>query len=100
MRISEAFDQDQQTIGLFKRREVFALKIFDEGNLDDPTVIDVHLKGTFATSRHAVGYWRARAKSGEPVSGRIINTTSISGLYGNPGQTNYGAAKAAMFRPN
>ena len=59
-------------------------------------VIDVHLKDTFATSRHAVGYWRARAKSGEPVSGRIINTTSISGIYGNPGQTNYGAAKAAI----
>ena len=59
-------------------------------------VIDVHLKGTFATSRHAVGYWRARAKSGEPVSGRIINTTSISGIYGNPGQTNYGAAKAGI----
>jgi NAD(P)-dependent dehydrogenase (short-subunit alcohol dehydrogenase family) len=59
-------------------------------------VIDVHLKGTFATSRHAVGYWRARAKSGQPVSGRIINTTSISGIYGNPGQTNYGAAKAGI----
>jgi NAD(P)-dependent dehydrogenase (short-subunit alcohol dehydrogenase family) len=59
-------------------------------------VIDVHLKGTFAPSRHAVGYWRARAKSGDPVSGRIINTTSVSGIYGNPGQTNYGAAKAGI----
>ena len=59
-------------------------------------VIGVHLKGTFAPARHAVGYWRARAKSGEPVSGRIINTTSVSGIYGNPGQTNYGAAKAGI----
>ena len=59
-------------------------------------VINVHLKGTFATSRHAVGYWRARAKDGLPVSGRIINTTSVSGLYGNVGQTNYGAAKAGI----
>jgi NAD(P)-dependent dehydrogenase (short-subunit alcohol dehydrogenase family) len=59
-------------------------------------VINVHLKGTFAPSRWAVAYWRERAKSGEPVSGRIINTTSVSGIYGNPGQTNYGAAKAGI----
>lgn len=60
------------------------------------TVINVHLKGTFAPTRHAVGYWRDRAKAGLPVSGRIINTTSVSGIYGNPGQTNYGAAKAGI----
>jgi NAD(P)-dependent dehydrogenase (short-subunit alcohol dehydrogenase family) len=59
-------------------------------------VINVHLKGTFAPSRWAVAYWRERAKSGEPVSGRIVNTTSVSGIYGNPGQTNYGAAKAGI----
>ena len=59
-------------------------------------VIDVHLKGTFAPARHAVAYWREQAKAGEPVSGRIINTTSVSGIYGNPGQTNYGAAKAGI----
>jgi NAD(P)-dependent dehydrogenase (short-subunit alcohol dehydrogenase family) len=59
-------------------------------------VINVHLKGTFAPSRHAVGYWREQAKAGHPVSGRIINTTSVSGIYGNPGQTNYGAAKAGI----
>jgi len=59
-------------------------------------VIKVHLKGTFAPMRHAVGYWRERSKAGEPVSGRIINTSSVSGIYGNPGQTNYGAAKAGI----
>ena len=59
-------------------------------------VIDVHLKGTFAPARWAVAYWRERAKAGEPVSGRIVNTTSVSGIYGNPGQTNYGAAKAGI----
>jgi NAD(P)-dependent dehydrogenase (short-subunit alcohol dehydrogenase family) len=59
-------------------------------------VIDVHLKGTFAPSRWAVAYWREQAKAGKPVSGRIINTTSVSGIYGNPGQTNYGAAKAGI----
>lgn len=59
-------------------------------------VIDVHLKGTFAPSRWAAAYWRERAKAGQPVDGRIINTTSVSGIYGNPGQTNYGAAKAGI----
>lgn len=59
-------------------------------------VINVHLKGTFAPSRWAVAYWRERFKAGEPVSGRIVNTTSVSGIYGNPGQANYGAAKAGI----
>ncbi len=59
-------------------------------------VINVHLKGTFAPSRWAAAYWRERSKAGQPVDGRIINTTSVSGIYGNPGQTNYGAAKAGI----
>ncbi len=60
-------------------------------------VIQVHLKGTFAPSRHAAAYWREEQKrTGEPVMGRIINTTSTSGIYGNVGQTNYGAAKAGI----
>ncbi len=59
-------------------------------------VISVHLKGTFAPARWAVAYWRDRAKSGQTNDARIINTTSVSGIYGNPGQTNYGAAKAGI----
>jgi NAD(P)-dependent dehydrogenase (short-subunit alcohol dehydrogenase family) len=60
-------------------------------------VIQVHLKGTFAPSRHAAVYWReVHKKTGEPVMGRIINTTSTSGIYGNAGQSNYGAAKAGI----
>ncbi len=59
-------------------------------------VINVHLKGTFAPSRWAAAYWREQAKAGKPVDGRIINTTSVSGIYGNPGQTNYGSAKAGI----
>jgi NAD(P)-dependent dehydrogenase (short-subunit alcohol dehydrogenase family) len=59
-------------------------------------VIQVHLKGTFAPSRHAAAYWRDRSKAGHEVSGRIINTSSPSGIYGNVGQTNYGAAKAGI----
>jgi NAD(P)-dependent dehydrogenase (short-subunit alcohol dehydrogenase family) len=59
-------------------------------------VIRVHLKGTFATARHAAAHWRDRAKAGEDVQGRLINTTSVSGIYGNVGQTNYGAAKMGV----
>jgi NAD(P)-dependent dehydrogenase (short-subunit alcohol dehydrogenase family) len=59
-------------------------------------VIKVHLKGTFAPSRHAAAYWRERSKSGETNDARIINTSSPSGIYGNVGQTNYGAAKAGI----
>jgi len=63
------------------------------------SVIAVHLNGTFAPARHAASYWRAMSKQnddGKPVMGRIINTSSTSGIYGNVGQTNYGAAKAGI----
>ena len=59
-------------------------------------VIKVHLKGTFGVSRFAAAYWRERSKNGETNVARIINTTSPSGIYGNAGQTNYGAAKAGI----
>ncbi len=59
-------------------------------------VIKVHLKGTFAPSHFAAAYWRQQSKDGNPVEGRLINTTSVSGIYGNPGQTHYGAAKAGI----
>ncbi|MGE0421850.1 MAG: SDR family oxidoreductase [Reyranellaceae bacterium] len=60
-------------------------------------VIKVHLKGTFAPARHACAYWRDKFKeTGQPVNGRLITTTSVSGIYGNVGQTNYGAAKAGI----
>lgn len=60
-------------------------------------VMKVHLKGTFAPSRHAAAYWREESKRiGGRVNGRIINTASVSGIYGNFGQCNYGAAKAGI----
>ena len=66
----------------------------EESDWDD--VIRVHLKGHFAATHHAAVYWRNRAKAGEDVTGRIINTTSESGLFGNAGQANYAAAKAGI----
>jgi NAD(P)-dependent dehydrogenase (short-subunit alcohol dehydrogenase family) len=59
-------------------------------------VIAVHLKGHFGPTRHAAAYWRERSKAGEQVQGRVINTSSPSGVFGNVGQANYGAAKAAI----
>ncbi len=59
-------------------------------------VIKVHLKGTGGPSHFAAAYWRDRSKAGEANVARIINTTSPSGIYGNIGQTNYGAAKAGI----
>ena len=59
-------------------------------------VIHVHLKGHFAPTRWAAAYWREQAKAGKEVKASVINTSSTSGLLGNPGQTNYGAAKAGI----
>ena len=63
---------------------------------DWDAVIHVHLKGHFVPTRHAAAYWRERSKAGEDVRASVINTSSTSGLLGNPGQANYGAAKAGI----
>jgi NAD(P)-dependent dehydrogenase (short-subunit alcohol dehydrogenase family) len=95
----------EQAIGTFGRLDVL---INNAGILRDrmlvnmseaewDAVIQVHLKGTFAPARHAAAYWRDQSKAtGAPVDARIINTSSNSGLFGNPGQSNYGAAKAGI----
>ena len=63
---------------------------------DWDSVIHVHLKGHFVPTRHAAAYWREKSKAGETVQAAIVNTSSTSGLLGNPGQANYGAAKAGI----
>jgi NAD(P)-dependent dehydrogenase (short-subunit alcohol dehydrogenase family) len=60
------------------------------------SVIHVHLKGHFVPTRHAAAYWRERTKAGKEVNAAVVNTSSTSGLLGNPGQSNYGAAKAGI----
>jgi NAD(P)-dependent dehydrogenase (short-subunit alcohol dehydrogenase family) len=60
------------------------------------SVIHVHLKGHFVPTRHAAAYWREQTKAGKEVKASIINTSSTSGLIGNPGQSNYGAAKSGI----
>lgn len=59
-------------------------------------VIRVHLKGTFAPTRWAATYWRDEHKAGREVDARVVNTSSTSGLFANPGQSNYGAAKSGI----
>jgi len=59
-------------------------------------VIHVHLKGHFAPTRWAAAYWREQTKAGKDVKASVINTSSPSGIFGNAGQTNYGAAKAGI----
>ncbi|WP_248960376.1 SDR family oxidoreductase [Sphaerisporangium perillae] len=59
-------------------------------------VVRVHLKGHFLPLRHAASYWRERAKAGEPVDARVVNTSSGAGLLGSVGQSNYAAAKAGI----
>nr|MDO8077969.1 SDR family oxidoreductase [Candidatus Freyarchaeota archaeon] len=70
--------------------------VFNMTEEEFDAVIAVHLKGTFNCTRHATNYWRAESKAGKPVAGRIINTASDAGLLYNPGQSNYGAAKAGI----
>ena len=65
-----------------------------EAEWDD--IARVNLKGHFCPLRHAAAYWRERSKAGEPVSGRIVNTSSGAGLLGSVGQGNYSAAKGAI----
>ena len=77
--------------GILRDKMMFNM---DESDWD--SVIDVHLKGHFAPSHFAAKHWRAKSKAGEEVYGRIINTASESGLFGNAGQINYAAAKAGI----
>jgi NAD(P)-dependent dehydrogenase (short-subunit alcohol dehydrogenase family) len=65
-----------------------------DGEWDD--VIRVHLRGHFMPARAAARYWREQSKAGRDLRPSMINTTSTSGLFNNPGQANYGAAKTAI----
>lgn len=78
--------------GILRDRMLFNM---EEAEWD--AVIRVHLKGHFCTMRHVAAHWRQRAKAGDEVYGRVINTTSEAALFGSPGQPNYAAAKAGII---
>jgi NAD(P)-dependent dehydrogenase (short-subunit alcohol dehydrogenase family) len=63
---------------------------------DWDAVVNVHLRGHFCPTKHAADYWREQTKAGKEVSAALVHTSSTSGLLGNAGQTNYGAAKAGI----
>jgi NAD(P)-dependent dehydrogenase (short-subunit alcohol dehydrogenase family) len=63
---------------------------------DWDSVIEVHLRGHFCPTRHAAAYWREQVKAEKPVNAALVHTSSTSGVLGNAGQTNYGAAKAGI----
>jgi NAD(P)-dependent dehydrogenase (short-subunit alcohol dehydrogenase family) len=94
----------EQAVGAFGRLDILVnnagilrdrmLVNMEEHEWD--AVVEVHLKGHFAPTRHAASYWRGRSKAGEDVRARVINTSSPSGVFGNIGQANYGAAKAGI----
>jgi len=77
--------------GILRDRMVFNMSV-EEWD----AVMKVHLRGTFLCTQAVCAHWRERSKAGEQVSGRIVNTSSTSGLLGNAGQSNYGAAKAGI----
>ncbi|MFI6013983.1 3-oxoacyl-ACP reductase [Streptomyces sp. NPDC051243] len=78
--------------GILRDRMVFSMS---EEEWD--SVIRVHLKGHFNTTRFAAAHWRERSKAaGGPVYGRIVNTSSEAFLAGSAGQPNYAAAKGGI----
>ena len=78
--------------GFMRDRMIFSMT---EDEFD--SVVRVHLRGHFSTLHHATAYWREKAKAGDAVYGRIINTASESGIGQGVGQPNYGAAKAGII---
>ncbi len=77
--------------GILRDRMIFSMT-----EEDWDAVINVHLKGHFCPTHHVAKHWRERVKAGDTLDARLINTASPSGLYGNVGQSNYGAAKAGI----
>ena len=77
--------------GILRDRMIFKMSIEEWDS-----VIKVHLRGHFLVTREACIHWRERAAASGQIRGRLINTTSTSGILGNPGQSNYGAAKAGI----
>ena len=77
--------------GILRDRMVFNMSVEDWD-----AVMKVHLRGHFLVTRASCEHWRARSKAGETVRASIVNTSSTSGILGNAGQSNYGAAKAGI----
>ena len=87
----ERLDIVVNNAGIVRDRMIFNMSV-EEWD----AVMKVHLRGHFLCTQMACSYWRERSKAGEEATGRIVNTSSTSGILGNAGQSNYGAAKAGI----
>ncbi len=95
--VSQAIETFGSLDTLVNNAGILRDRMFVNMGFDDwDAVMRVHLRGTFGPTHHAVAYWRAQSKAGTPRVARIVNTSSPSGIYGNVGQANYGAAKAGI----
>jgi len=70
--------------------------LINMGPEDWDVVVSVNLRGTYLVTRAAAKHWRERSKGGEQVAASVVNTASESGLFSNPGQANYAAAKSGV----
>jgi NAD(P)-dependent dehydrogenase (short-subunit alcohol dehydrogenase family) len=77
--------------GILRDRMVFNMTVEDWD-----AVMKVHLRGHFLVTRAACRHWRDLSKAGQQVRAGLVNTSSTSGILGNAGQSNYGAAKAGI----
>lgn len=83
--------------GLVNNAGILRDRMFVNMTDDDwDEVMRGHLRATFAPTRAAAQFWRDRSKAGDPVRGSVVSMSSTSGLIGQVGQSNYGAAKAGI----
>jgi len=95
--LDAAVDAYGEVHGLVNNAGILRDRMFvnmSEEEWDD--VVTGQLKSTFCAARTLAGYWRDQAKAGDTVAASMVNVSSTSGLLGQPGQTNYGAAKAGI----
>lgn len=95
--VATALDAFGRIDGLVNNAGILRDRVLVNISDDDwDLVLRVNLRGTFLMTREVARYWREQSKAGADVSGSVVNTSSESGVFGNPGQANYAAAKAAV----
>ena len=95
--VSTALDAFGRIDGLVNNAGILRDRVLvNISEADWDLVVRVNLRGTFLMTREVAKHWREQSKAGAEVSGSVVNTSSESGVFGNPGQANYAAAKAAI----
>lgn len=95
--VQHALDTFGEVHGLVNNAGILRDRMFVNMSEDDwDTVIRGHLKAVFCPTRVLAGHWRDQSKQGEAVKASVVSMSSTSGLIGQVGQSNYGAAKAGI----